>query len=213
MYNTMQYPFVKMLLEGLSPEAVESLEARANHRIPDEDDVFSKLRDRFRELYDSAEEIREDDSGEDVDTKEPFGDLPAGPDSSTYTIETRSAFPKISRVVFNEPVTKVWFEDGTTSMVRASKDDTFSKEAGLAFAIVKRLYGTPDDRGNYGSAGYMMELKRIVDKAYDQTPITKKRNAEKATRKKAKEKADVNSKNISNGKPGGKSRTGRKRSR
>ena len=142
-----------------------------------------------------------------------FGDLPASPDGSTWAIKTKTAFPKISRVVFNEPVTKVWFEDGTTSMVKASKDDTFSKEAGLAFAIVKRLYGTPDDRGNYGSAGYMMELKRIIEKAYDQTPATRKRAAEKDARRKAKEKAGADTKKISNGKPVRKVRSGRKGSR
>ena len=209
MYNTIQNPFVPpidmmffgerspdmMFFGDRSPEATERLGTRTVRQNLHEDDVFQKIRDRICELYDSADEIGKDDS------------------DSTHTVKTKTAFPKISRVVFNEPVTKVWFEDGTTSMVRASKDDTFSKEAGLAFAIVKRLYGTSDDRGNYGSAGYMMELKRIVDKAYDQTPITKKRNAEKAARSRAMEKADANSKNISNGKPGRKSGTGRKRSR
>lgn len=217
MYNTIQNPFAPlfdiMLFGEHFPEATERLGTRTVRQNLHEGDAVRKLRDRIRELYDSAEEIREDDPGDDVDMEEPFGDLPASPDGSTYTVETRTAFPKISRVVFNEPVTKVWFEDGTTSMVRASKDDTFSKEAGLAFAIVKRLYGTPDDRGNYSSAGYMMELKRIIERAYDQTPATRKRAAEKAAQKKAKEKAGADTRKISDGKPVRKARSGRKGSR
>ena len=134
-----------------------------------------KIRDRIRELYSSAEDAEEEDD--------------ASPDS-TYVVETKTAFPKISRVVFNDPVTKVWFDDGTTSSVRVSKDDTFSKEAGLAFAIVKRLYGTPDDRGNYGSGGYMMELKRVIERAYDQTPLTRKMREERAAKRASREKAE-----------------------
>lgn len=99
-------------------------------------------------------------------------------------------------------MTKVWFEDGTTSLVKASKDDVFSKEAGLAFAIVKRLYGTPDKLGNYGSGGYMMELKRVIGKAYDQSPLTAKIHAEKEARRKARE-AEARKKEMSKGKPAG----------
>ena len=193
MFRTMQYPFFRVFFEEIPPETMDR-KCTIQH-VPHEKEIFENLRNRIRELYNSADEIGEDDS------------------DSTYTVKTGTAFPKISRVVFNEPVTKVWFEDGTTSMVRASKDDTFSKEAGLAFAIVKRLYGTPDDRGNYSSAGYMMELKRIIEKAYDQTPVTRKRDAEKATRRKAKEKAGADTGKISNGKPVRKTRSGRKRSR
>lgn len=117
--------------------------------------------------------------------------------SESRANDAAPAFPKVSRVIFNDPATKVYFEDGTTSLVKASKDDKFSKEAGLAFAILKRLLGTPDDRGNYISNGYMMELKRIVEKAYDQkasqkapekkTP-EKKTPGKKAPEKKASEK-------------------------
>lgn len=224
MYNTIQNPTIQnpfaplfdmMFFGDCSPEATERIGTHAVRQNMHEDDAYRKIRDRIRELYNSADTVKEDDSGEGVDMEKFFGDLPASPDGSTWAIATKTAFPKISRVVFNEPVTKVWFEDGTTSMVRASKDDTFSKEAGLAFAIVKRLYGTPDDRGNYGSAGYMMELKRIIDKAYDQTPVTRKREAEKAARRKAKDdgKPKRNSGKISGGKAARKANPGRKRSR
>ena len=96
--------------------------------------------------------------------------------------EAKDIFPKVSRVVFNDPVTKVWFDDGTTSLVRCSKGDSFSKDAGLAFAILKRLFGTIDDRNQAQSDGYMCELSRIIRGAYDQ---------KKASEKKASEKKDL----------------------
>jgi len=89
-------------------------------------------------------------------------------------IEAKDLFPKVSRVVFNDPVTKVWFDDGTTSLVRCSKTDSFSKDAGLAFALIKRLFGTIDDRNRACSDGYMCELSRIIKKAYDQKAAEKK---------------------------------------
>ncbi len=44
-------------------------------------------------------------------------------------------------VIFNNPVTVVFWEDGTKTIVRCQEGDTYSKEAGLAMAIVKKLYG------------------------------------------------------------------------
>lgn len=147
-----------------------------NRPEPDSNKDFSgTMRDAIKRAYSEASPV----DGVEIPDGDPSG----------YEIRASNhvpGFPKIKRVVFNDPVTKVWFEDGTTSSVRVSKDDVFSKEAGLAFAIVKRLCGTPDERGNYGSGGYMMELKRIVERAYDQTPLTRKMHAERDARRKAR---------------------------
>lgn len=103
-------------------------------------------------------------------------------------IEAKDFFPKVSRVVFNDPVTKVWFDDGTTSLVRCSKTDVFSKDAGLAFALIKRLFGTIDGRNQAQSDGYMCELSRIIGKAYDQKAAEKKKDPPKKPSGGAKEK-------------------------
>lgn len=44
-------------------------------------------------------------------------------------------------VIFNPPVTVVYFNDGSKTVVHCSKEDTFDKEKGLAIAIVKRVCG------------------------------------------------------------------------
>lgn len=48
---------------------------------------------------------------------------------------------KIKNVIFNDPATIVWFNDGSKTVVKCQKDEVFDKEKGLAMAIVKRLYG------------------------------------------------------------------------
>jgi hypothetical protein len=62
-------------------------------------------------------------------------------------------FPKISRIVYNGPVTVVFFEDGSKSKVKAQKGCKADKELGLVYALVKRLVCSPEvytDRDGYG---------------------------------------------------------------
>ena len=47
----------------------------------------------------------------------------------------------IKKVIFHDPATIVYWKDGTKTVVKCSKDDKYSKEAGLAFCIMKKLYG------------------------------------------------------------------------
>ncbi|MBO4543396.1 MAG: hypothetical protein J5725_09490 [Bacteroidales bacterium] len=54
--------------------------------------------------------------------------------------------PKIKRVIFNDPATIVYWEDGTKTVVKCGENDTFDKEKGLAMAIVKRMM---KNKGNY----------------------------------------------------------------
>lgn len=56
--------------------------------------------------------------------------------------------PEIENVIFNDPATIVFWKDGTKTTVKCRKDkgDVFSKETGLAMAILKKLYG---NKGKY----------------------------------------------------------------
>lgn len=45
------------------------------------------------------------------------------------------------KVIFNDPATIVFWQDGSKTVVKCSKNDTFSKEAGLAMAIIKHAAG------------------------------------------------------------------------
>ena len=53
---------------------------------------------------------------------------------------------EIKKVIFNEPATIVFFEDGTKTVVKCQKGDTFDPEKGLAMAISKKALG---NKGNY----------------------------------------------------------------
>lgn len=91
--------------------------------------------------------------------------------------------PGVSRVLYNDPFTKVWFKDGTSVSIRTSKGDSFSKEVGLCYAIIKRIFGVPNEKGEIQSDGYMNRLKKICDSAYDQ-------KAEKTVEKKDEPKVE-----------------------
>ena len=56
--------------------------------------------------------------------------------------------PEIKDVIFHDPATIVLWDDGTKTVVKCQKGtgDVYSKETGLAMAIVKKVYG---NKGNY----------------------------------------------------------------
>ena len=54
--------------------------------------------------------------------------------------------PEIKNVIFNDPATIVFWEDGTKTVVKCQDGDKFDPEKGLAMAIAKKAYG---NKGNY----------------------------------------------------------------
>lgn len=52
----------------------------------------------------------------------------------------------ITKVIFNDPATIVFWSDGTKTVVKRIFEDTFDKEKGLAMAISKKAMG---NEGNY----------------------------------------------------------------
>lgn len=57
--------------------------------------------------------------------------------------DKRKTLPDIKRVVYNDPATIVFWEDGSKTVVKCQKKkgDVYSRETGLAMAIVKKAYG------------------------------------------------------------------------
>lgn len=53
---------------------------------------------------------------------------------------TRRPCPKSKNVIFNDPATIVFWNDGTKTVVKCGKDDTFDPEKGLAMAISKYFF-------------------------------------------------------------------------
>lgn len=52
----------------------------------------------------------------------------------------------ISKVIFNNPATIVFWADGTKTVVKCQEGDTYSRETGLATAIAKKALG---NKGNF----------------------------------------------------------------
>ena len=46
---------------------------------------------------------------------------------------------EIEKVTFNDPATVVFWKDGTKTVTKCCKGDTFNKETGLAMCIVRKL--------------------------------------------------------------------------
>ena len=65
--------------------------------------------------------------------------------NSTYGIGSLR-IPEIKNVIFNEPATIVFWEDGTKTVVKCQDSDEFDHEKGLAMAIAKKAYG---NKGSY----------------------------------------------------------------
>lgn len=61
-----------------------------------------------------------------------------------YYKYARRLFPE--RVIFNDPATIVFWDDGSKTVVKCQPGDVFDKEKGLALAYVKRLY---NNKGNF----------------------------------------------------------------
>ena len=65
--------------------------------------------------------------------------------NSTYGIGSLH-IPEIKNVIFNDPATIVFWEDGTKTVVKCQDSDEFDPEKGLAMAIAKKAYG---NKGSY----------------------------------------------------------------
>lgn len=53
---------------------------------------------------------------------------------------------QIKNVIFNNPATVVLWKDGTKTVVKCQKNDTYNPEMGLAMCIIKKMCG---NKGNY----------------------------------------------------------------
>ena len=114
------------------------------------------------------------------------------------SLKFKDILDDIDSVIFNDPATIVTFKDGTKVCVKACEKDTFTKEAGLMYALVKRLYANDiDENGYLRSRGLGEKIGKVIDGAYDQ----KKAEADKRAkqREKAKRKAEAAKANLANG--------------
>ena len=56
-----------------------------------------------------------------------------------YSSKFVSMYPEPNRVIFNDPATIVYWNDGTKTVVKCSDNEEFSEEFGLAMSFVKKM--------------------------------------------------------------------------
>ena len=105
-----------------------------------------------------------------------------------------TVLPPIKRVIFSNPTTIVFFEDGTKAVVKTSAHDKFDKEHGILYAIFKRIFGCVNPLTHeVETNGCGTYLKRLVEGAFDQNEKPKKTvKAAKAPTKKTSTKRGGN---------------------
>ena len=64
--------------------------------------------------------------------------------------------PDIKNVIFNDPLTIIVWSDGTKTFVRASENDAYDPEKGMALAIAKKAMGN--------KYSYHDEIRKWIDK-------------------------------------------------
>ena len=106
------------------------------------------------------------------------------------TLKFKNILDDIESVIFNDPATIVTFKDGTKVCVKACEKDTFTKEAGLMYALVKRLYANDiDENGYLRSKGLGEKIGKVIEGAYDQKKAEADKRAKQREKAKRKEEA------------------------
>lgn len=126
-----------------------------------------------------------------------------GPDGK-QTIDPETLKPVKKTVALDHPIlaTVVFFNDGTKVAVTNSPHDKVeldkdgyatdaSKEAGIVYAIVKRMIGCVDDKGNVEGNGFGRILRDIIEKKSYDTQKEEKLAKEAKAKSKAEHEAKM----------------------
>ena len=111
-----------------------------------EKDTFDAILDIINEFV--AEEIKQkDDKKEDKNIKDEYIFVPTEAVAfGRYDPKTLKPLPTVTRVLFRDPATIVWFSDGTKSVAICGYDDVYDKETGVAICLCKRMLGNKEYR-------------------------------------------------------------------
>jgi len=111
-----------------------------------------------------------------------------GNEKSKAKVRFDDILDDIEQVIFNDPATIVTFSDGSKVCVKACAKDTFNKETGLIYALIKRLYANDidEDTGYLVSRGLGDKIGKIVKSAVDQKENERIRRAGRKAKKEKK---------------------------
>jgi hypothetical protein len=63
-------------------------------------------------------------------------------ESGSHDMIAKYPVPKVKRIIFNDPATIVFWEDGTKTVVKCMQGYEFSEYYGFVCALAKKLYGS-----------------------------------------------------------------------
>lgn len=111
----------------------------------------------------------------------------------TSRIEFDNILDDVEQVIYNDPATIVTFSDGSKVCVKACSKDTFNKETGLIYAIIKRLYANDveENTGYLRSKGLGEKINKILGKAVDQKEAERERRKKQKAKKESAKKAEL----------------------
>ena len=84
----------------------------------------------------------------------------------------------IKNVIFNPPATVVMWEDGTKTVVKCQRGDTYSKETGLALCIAKKYLGNKGNFHEVFKKWIPEETKRIFEEDVETGEINLERSGD-----------------------------------
>lgn len=150
----------------------------------------------FNELFGNVECGRRKPSWDDYSSI--TVDVPC--QKSKATIKFKDILDDVKQVIYNEPATIVTFSDGSKVCVKCCEKDKFSKEAGLIYAIVKRLYANDIEQksGYMKSTGLGEKLNKLINGALDQKEQERERRRKQKEKQAKKEKAEAEKSNLAN---------------
>ena len=129
------------------------------------------------------------------------GNCSCGGKKSQPRVRFDDILDDVQQVIFNDPATIVTFSDGSKVCVKACEKDTFNKETGLIYALVKRLYANDveEKTGYLRSSGLGEKISRILKNATDQKEAEReRRRKQKQAKKEAAKKADEEKAKLAN---------------
>ena len=124
-------------------------------RLYSEDPIFTNINEIFK-IIDYLSDDIDDNNDKNKKTKTEKPNVKVIKDirpsvRTAYNKKNEKNFkplfiPKIKNVMFRNPATIVWFEDGSKTVAIAGHGDKYDKEVGLAICMLKRVLGNKEYR-------------------------------------------------------------------
>lgn len=147
--------FATMYVDAVAQEFARSSTSTERYPIKDNiDDMFAIVRQEVKGDFHQHNEFSHQKGDKSMPAYSPLTNLlerwtdvwlTPTQTATTAVTPTRTIGVKIKQVIFNDPATIVFWNDGTKTVVKAH-NEKFDKEKGLAMAICKKAFG---NKGNF----------------------------------------------------------------